>query len=422
MASISNDPNGRRRILFIDGKGERKAARLGKVPLRYAEAVKVKIEDLVHAVTTGHAPSDETSRWLAKLDADLYDKLANAGLVKRREAATLGGFIDAYIARRSDVKPGTRRVYERVCGYLVGFFGEDKPIRDITPGDADAWREVAEAARRCRGAKAFELARSRRDRPVPAVRIREGNLPDKQRVGVWIQARAHPWELSGSWAATGFLRWVTSEDPRAAALRRRSEIVVVPVFNADGVQDGATMTGTKAEPPPGDPCDSPRYEPDLNRGWGHRQWGDYHLQVTAARKALHDLHKRTAGLALYIDMHNRAFRGDPAMAFWYRRLPDEQTEGGLQARRQALTEAIAARLPRPFGLKMTDFGVLKVKNDWDWSSAYVQTRFPSAMSFTLEFVSEQDKVTPKDAPGEMIAWGAAIAQGLADHVSPPSDP
>jgi len=140
MASIANDPNGRRRILFFDAKGDRKTVRLGKVPLRYAEAVKVKIEDLVHAVTTGHAPADETSRWLAKLDADLYDKLAKAGLAKRRDSATLAGFIDAYTERRTDVKPSTRLVYDRVRRYLVDHFGEKLPIRDITPGDADAWR------------------------------------------------------------------------------------------------------------------------------------------------------------------------------------------------------------------------------------------------------------------------------------------
>ena len=140
MASIANDPNGRRRILFFDAKGDRKTVRLGKVPLRYAEAVKVKIEDMVHAVTTGHAPADETSRWLAKLDSDLYDKLAKAGLAKRRDSATLAGFIDAYTERRTDVKPSTRLVYDRVRRYLVDYFGEHRHLRDITPGDADAWR------------------------------------------------------------------------------------------------------------------------------------------------------------------------------------------------------------------------------------------------------------------------------------------
>ena len=97
MASISNDPNGRRRILFLNGRGERKTIRLGKVQRRFAESVKVKVEDLVNASIAGHAPTDETSRWLANLEDDLYQKLSRVGLVKYRDTSTLMAFIDGYI-------------------------------------------------------------------------------------------------------------------------------------------------------------------------------------------------------------------------------------------------------------------------------------------------------------------------------------
>lgn len=140
MASISNDPNGRRRILFIGADGKRRAVRLGKVSARHAESIKVKVEDLVAAGITGHAPADETSRWLAGLDNQMQDKLASVGLLAKRPKATLGAFIDSYVEKRSDVKASTRLVYGRARAHLVGFFGEDRPLRDITPGDADAWR------------------------------------------------------------------------------------------------------------------------------------------------------------------------------------------------------------------------------------------------------------------------------------------
>lgn len=67
MASISDDPNGRRRILFIGADGQRKAIRLGKVSRRDAESFKLKVEDLVSASITGHAPKDDTSRWVRTL-------------------------------------------------------------------------------------------------------------------------------------------------------------------------------------------------------------------------------------------------------------------------------------------------------------------------------------------------------------------
>jgi len=140
MASITNQPNGRKTIQFIGADGKRRSIRLGQVSLAQAEAVKIKVEDLAAAALTGHAPRRETSVWLAGLDDGLRDRIAAAGLCQKRARALLGPFIDDYATGRTDVKKGTRVVFDRVRGYLVEYFGESKPIRDITPGDADAWR------------------------------------------------------------------------------------------------------------------------------------------------------------------------------------------------------------------------------------------------------------------------------------------
>lgn len=140
MASVSNDPGGLRRILFIDGQGNRRSVRLGAVSQRQAEAVRIKIEDLVSAKITGHTPADETSRWLADLDDRLYAKLARVGLAKPRESVGLKAFIDAYINGRVDIKPRTKFQLESARGYLLEHFRPDVPLRDVSPGDAEAWR------------------------------------------------------------------------------------------------------------------------------------------------------------------------------------------------------------------------------------------------------------------------------------------
>ena len=56
MASIINDPNGRKRILFIDANRKRKAIRLGKATLKQAEAFNVKVEQLVSSKILNHSP------------------------------------------------------------------------------------------------------------------------------------------------------------------------------------------------------------------------------------------------------------------------------------------------------------------------------------------------------------------------------
>src|SRR5829696_1243708 len=64
-------------------------------------------------------------------------------------------------------------------------------------------------------AKGFELARTREDRPVRALRIGD----EKRRRAIWVQARQHAWESGASWVARGFTEWSTSDDVDARWLR-----------------------------------------------------------------------------------------------------------------------------------------------------------------------------------------------------------
>lgn len=147
MASIGRDPNGRRRILFVAQDGSRKTIRLGKATAKQAEAAKVKVEALVTAQFNGSL-DDEVSRWLAALPDNMHNRLVAVGLAKPRatnpEASaggmTLARLLDDYVQSRVDVKKNTRLVYGRTRKHLIDHFGADKPLRDISEGDADAFR------------------------------------------------------------------------------------------------------------------------------------------------------------------------------------------------------------------------------------------------------------------------------------------
>jgi len=140
MASITKQPNGRRMIQFAGPDSKRRSIRLGKISQRNAEAVKVKVEQLAAAAISEHAIDADTSRWVASLDTVMAEKLANAGLIPRRESATLAAFIDGYTLSRTDVKPATQRKYKSTRRNMLAFFGDNRNLRDITPGDADDWR------------------------------------------------------------------------------------------------------------------------------------------------------------------------------------------------------------------------------------------------------------------------------------------
>ena len=146
MASIAKDKNGTRRILFAAPDGKRKTIRLGKVPQRAAEAIKVKVENLVAAALSGCGWDNETARWVAARPDLLADKLAAVGLIPKRTKETptdtLGAFLDAYIKGRANLKPNTKRNYEVTRKHLINHFGRERMLAEISPGEADEWREA----------------------------------------------------------------------------------------------------------------------------------------------------------------------------------------------------------------------------------------------------------------------------------------
>src|SRR5438045_3205486 len=98
MASIIDDPNGKKRIQFVPDDGGRKTIRLGKLTMKQAEAIKVKVEDLIGASKGAGLVQDETARWVAEAPDVLHKRLAAVGLVKprNRSKATLQHLLDSF--------------------------------------------------------------------------------------------------------------------------------------------------------------------------------------------------------------------------------------------------------------------------------------------------------------------------------------
>ena len=145
MASISTAANGCRKIQFADGDGKRKTVYLGKMTKTDCKEICSKIEALVTAQLSRRSLAPEVAEWVGNVPDVLAEKLAGVGLIaprvkQQKDATTLGSFIDAYLVSRTDIKPRTRINLLQVRRNLVTYFGETKPIADITPGDTDEWR------------------------------------------------------------------------------------------------------------------------------------------------------------------------------------------------------------------------------------------------------------------------------------------
>ena len=151
MASLSTLKSGARLIQFEDGDGNRRTIRLGKIAKRSAIKFKMHVEELVSAKLARHAPDDETSRWLAKIGDKLHQKLADVDLVPRRNSTgriMLSEHLEHYFEKRTDVKENTLVHWRQSKRSLLTYFGADKPLAEITPGDArdfERWLKTGKA-------------------------------------------------------------------------------------------------------------------------------------------------------------------------------------------------------------------------------------------------------------------------------------
>src|ERR1700693_3576053 len=116
MASIANDPNGRRRIIFVVKNHDRKTVWLGKVSKRLAEEIKTKVESLSTAAKMGCSVDGDTATWVGKIGDERHKKLALAGLLTPRQppeakasSPVLETFLTSYIDGRIDHQPNTTR-------------------------------------------------------------------------------------------------------------------------------------------------------------------------------------------------------------------------------------------------------------------------------------------------------------------------
>ena len=171
-------------------------------------------------------------------------------------------------------------------------------------------------------ANAAELCRSRGDRPIPMLHVREGERIGKQRFGVWVQARQHAWESGSSWVAQGFGEWLLSDDDDAAWLRQHAEVFIIPVMDVDNT---ATGNGGKNALPQ-----------DHNRDWSPEpHWNE----IIAAQRMIGGLIDE-GRMDVFLDLHNPA-PGDPS--FFYV-LPSEMLKDPMVSLRDRFIDLAYQRI------------------------------------------------------------------------------
>ena len=219
MASISTEVGKRGtrwRVLLVVKEGgiqRRHTIRLGKINKRIAETVKRMIESLEAAKATGHSLDSETAAWVAAISDDIHGKLERARLVPPRKKpvadVTLGQHLEVVFAAIGPQKKNTVSGYRRARRLLEEFFGRDRLLNSVTPGDADdykAWllRKFAAASASVdlrRAKQFFKLGvRRRHITENPFADVKCGSQVNESRREFVSQERIEPAPaIAGSW-------------------------------------------------------------------------------------------------------------------------------------------------------------------------------------------------------------------------------
>jgi len=129
----------RRREIYIPGTG-RKVEALAKTVAGHCDAL---------VLARGHnvAADPVAVAWANGTDGGLRDSLTGWGLadpasprLSTDEGRLLGPFVESYLKSRTDWKPRTVANAKQVNRLLKEYFGDRKPMKSITPGDAERWR------------------------------------------------------------------------------------------------------------------------------------------------------------------------------------------------------------------------------------------------------------------------------------------
>lgn len=153
MASVHKDRGGYR-IQWLDGDRKRRRIRITGFTKRDAESIASKVQSLVSSRIAGTEIGSALAGWVRDLGSDLRTKLESANVIdpvppskseqdteRQGPEPSFDSFIASYIENRKDAADNTVRNWTNSQGKLSDYFGKERLLRDISPGDADDWRQ-----------------------------------------------------------------------------------------------------------------------------------------------------------------------------------------------------------------------------------------------------------------------------------------
>ena len=138
------------------------------------------------------------------------------------------------------------------------------------------------------------IGKTVRGRDIPMVMVTDADVTDGKKT-LWLQARQHAWEAGTSYVMEGAVRFITSDDAAARALREKMVFVFTPMVDLDGCATGQVRFNANGY--------------DVNQHWRevdlrHPRWLQLMPEIWYTKKAIVAGAARGGGIDLLVNLHN----------------------------------------------------------------------------------------------------------------------
>lgn len=232
---------------------------------------------------------------------------------------------------------------------------------------------------------------SKAGRPLRMYTITDPTVPANTKRFVLLTTLQHDLETTGAWALEGLTRFLLSEDPRAAALRRGFAFHVLPRLNEDGIAEGNL------------------YSPGISNM--NRQWGlDTMPELQQVQKLVLDWAAAGHKLDLFMDFHGWCTPERTTLFMTFGKELGSETDETEAVR---LTNAIRPRLTGKIGTTVwrhreeyVSYGVTDLRR---LAPGWMKLEAGTRLAYSIEIFGEPDCTQEG-----YLRWGQAFAEGMAE--------
>ncbi len=234
------------------------------------------------------------------------------------------------------------------------------------------------------------LGKTKQGRDLRTYAITDAAVPEADKRVIIFTTLQHDLETSGAMAQEGLCRFLLSDDPRAAKLRRAFVFYIVPQMNPDGIAAGNMYS----------PVDN------LNRQWGLGTMPE----TTTVEKFARELAARGRKIELFMDFHGWCTPERTTLFMTYgKEISDEATEHDALRLADTIKRRLSGKVSTTVWRKRTETVTGITSDVRRLAPGWMKFEGGARLAYSIEIFGEGECTQE-----QYFAWGRSFAEGMAE--------